>query len=66
MDSAGRHLDGLACFKDLASLAHAEQCSSGKEMNDFFARMIMRAKAPCEPLANEHLSMATIRLPDGQ
>jgi hypothetical protein len=66
MDNAGRHHGRLACFDDLASLANAKQRSSCNEMNDFVARMIMRAEGPGKPLAVQYLAMETIRLPHGQ
>lgn len=66
MDNAGGQHDGLSGFDGSTCLADAEQCSPRKEMNDFIARMVVQAEGPSEPLSQDELSMAAVRLADRQ
>jgi len=66
MDSAGGHYDCLPRLDGSTYLANAEQCPPSKEMNDFIARMVVQAEGPGEPVSENDLTMATVRLADRQ
>ena len=66
MDKAGGHHDSLPSFDGSTCLANAEQCPPSKEMNDFIARMVVQAEGPGEPVSENDLTMATVRLADRQ